>query len=89
MIAAFGEALESNGKLYGRMAVIVPFLGMALTNHDERLLQEIKEISYLTQKLLCLSPSIKSGRKSRLLRLLKLFVCLKCQSQGALMSWKR
>lgn len=32
--------------------IYMPFLGMALTNHDERLLQEIKEISYLSQKLL-------------------------------------
>ncbi len=32
--------------------IYMPFLGMVLTNQDERILQEVKEISYLTQKLL-------------------------------------
>lgn len=32
--------------------IYMPFLGMALTNQDERLLREVKQISFLTQKLL-------------------------------------
>ena len=32
--------------------IYMPFLGMVLTNQDERILREVKEISYLTQKLL-------------------------------------